>query len=163
MDNRVMDGEDFKEAMSHHAGSVEIVTVRSPDGPVGITVSAFVSVSVHPPIVLVCVDKATGSLDTMVAADGYTVNFMPEGSEDIARLFATSGVDKFSSVEWSDPTTTVAGPVLADAFQVFECETIERVEMGDHWVLFGKVRHGTIGDARPLVYLQRRYARVQPG
>ncbi len=160
MDDTVMSGEDFKEAMSHYAGSVEIVTVNTPDGPVGITVSAFVSVSVDPPIVLVCVDKVAGSLDAMISADGYTVNFMPAGSEDVAMLFATRGADKFGSVEWSDPETPVAGPVLADAFQVFECETIKRTEMGDHWVLYGKVIRGTIGDAPPLIYVNREFARL---
>lgn len=161
MDDRVMDAEDFKDAMSHYAGSVEIVTVHTPDGPIGITVSAFVSVSVDPPIVLVCIDKITGSLDAMISADGYTVNFMPEGTEDIAMLFATRGADKFGSVEWSDPEISIAGPVLTDAFQVFECETIQHTEMGDHWVLYGKVRHGTVGDAQPLVYLNRGFAKIQ--
>ncbi|KAA3638185.1 MAG: flavin reductase [Armatimonadetes bacterium] len=161
MEDTVMDGEDFKEAMSHYAGSVEIVTVNTPDGPVGITVSAFVSVSVDPPIVLVCVDKVAGSLDAMLAADGYTVNFMPEGTEATAMVFATRGADKFGLVEWSDPVTSVAGPVLAEAFQVFECETIKRTEMGDHWVLYGKVRYGTVGDAKPLIYLNRAFAKLR--
>ncbi|MEZ5175478.1 MAG: flavin reductase family protein [Acidimicrobiia bacterium] len=161
MQDTVMDGKAFKDAMAHYAGSVEIVTVTTPDGPVGITVSAFVSVSVDPPIVLVCIDKVAGSLDAMIAADGYTVNFMPEGTDDIAMVFATPGVDKFGSVEWSEPETPHAGPVLADAFQVFECETIERTEMGDHWVLYGLVRRGTVGDALPLVYVNRGFAKVR--
>jgi len=161
MDGTVMSGDDFKDAMSQHAVSVEIVTVNTPEGPVGITVSAFVSVSVDPPIVLVCVDKVAESLDAMISADGYTVNFMPQGTDETAMLFATRGADKFGSVEWSDPETAVAGPILAEAFQVFECETIQRTEMGDHWVLYGLVRRGTVGDAKSLVYVNRGFGELR--
>ncbi len=91
--------DTFKDVMSAIAASVTVVTAPGPTEPVGITVSAFTSVSADPPIVLVCIDKRAGSLPALLAADGYTINFMPEGTGDIAMVFATPGADKFGSVD----------------------------------------------------------------
>jgi flavin reductase (DIM6/NTAB) family NADH-FMN oxidoreductase RutF len=155
-----IDSERFKNLMANVAATVTVVTAPSDDGPVGITVSAFTSVSADPPIVLVCIDKVAGSLESLLGAEGFTVNFMPEGTEDTAIVFAMRGADKFGSVEWSDPVTTAAGPVLAVAFQVFECETVERTEMGDHWVMYGTVVAESSEAAVPLIYFNRDFARI---
>jgi flavin reductase (DIM6/NTAB) family NADH-FMN oxidoreductase RutF len=155
-----IDPERFKNLMANVAATVTVVTSPSDDGPVGITVSAFTSVSADPPIVLVCIDKVAGSLEPLLGAEGFTVNFMPEGTEDTAIVFAMRGADKFGSVEWSDPVTTAAGPVLAEAFQVFECETVERTEMGDHWVIYGTVVAESSEAAVPLIYFNRDFARI---
>ena len=153
--------EEFKNVMANVAATVTVVTANTPDGPIGLTVSAFTSVSADPPIVLVCIDKIVGSLESLIAADGYTVNIMPQGASDIAMLFATQGADRFGSVEWKPAPTPAAGPILANAFQTLECETIERTEMGDHWVLYGKVITGRASDGVPLIYLNRGF--VEPG
>ena len=137
------------------------LTAPSDDGPIGITVSAFTSVSADPPIVLICIDKVAGSLGQFLAAPGFTVNFMPEGTEDTAMLFATRGADKFGTAEWSDPQTGGAGPVLAEAFQMLECETVERTEMGDHWVIYGQVVAESGVAAVPLIYFNRNFARLE--
>ena len=155
-----IDTERFKNMMANVAATVTVVTAPSDDGPVGITVSAFTSVSADPPIVLICIDKVADSLDPMLGAEGFTVNFMPEGTEDTAMVFATRGADKFGSVEWSDPVFPFAGPLLAQAFQVFECETVERQEMGDHWVIYGTVVAESGEAAAPLIYFNRDFGRI---
>lgn len=157
MADELIDPELFKQVMSHVASTVTVVTAQTPTGPVGLTVSAFTSVSADPPIVLVCIDKAVGSLDPLLAADGFTVNIMPQGAADTAMVFATKGADRFGTVQWNDSESGAAGPILDDAFEVFECETIERTEMGDHWVIYGQVIHGRASDGIPLVYLNRRF------
>ena len=86
---------DFKDVMAQVATTVTVVTAESSDGPIGLTVSAFTSVSVDPPIVLVCIDKVVGTIEAMLEAPGFTVNMMPEDSEDEAMLFATHGADRF--------------------------------------------------------------------
>lgn len=160
MDGMSIDPERFKDLMANVAATVTVVTAQADEGPVGLTVSAFTSVSADPPIVLICIDKVAGSLEPMLAAEGFTVNFMPEGTEDTAMVFAMRGADKFGSVEWSDPEIPVAGPLLEEAFQAFECETVERSEMGDHWVIYGRVV-AERGDAGvPLIYLNRDFARI---
>jgi flavin reductase (DIM6/NTAB) family NADH-FMN oxidoreductase RutF len=152
--------EIFKAVMQNVAASVTVVTVNSPDGPVGITVSAFAPVSADPAIVLICIDKSAASLQPLLDTDGFTVNFLPEGAGDLALVFATPGADKFGSTEWDEPEVSVAGPVLDDAFQVFECEVVERLEMGDHWVIFGQVVEAVVRTGVPLVYLNRAFVEL---
>ena len=158
----MIDATSFKDMMSRLAATVTIVTARGDEGPVGITVSAFVSVSVEPPIVLVCVDKRGGSLDAFLEAPGYTVNFMPEGTDDDAMVFATPGADKFGSVATSEPSAGIGGPVISSAFGHFECRTTQRTEVGDHWVIYGEVvGHGfAADDVPPLMWHDRGFVRI---
>jgi 3-hydroxy-9,10-secoandrosta-1,3,5(10)-triene-9,17-dione monooxygenase reductase component len=155
--------EDFKNLMSRFATTVTVVTTADDDGPIGLTVSAFVSVSADPAIVLVCVDKATTSLQPMLDADGFTVNVMPEGAEDEAMRFATHGADKFTGSEWSEPTTPAAGPILTSALAHLECITIDRIEVGDHWVIYGEVMASVVTDTAvaPLVWLDRGFVKIE--
>jgi flavin reductase (DIM6/NTAB) family NADH-FMN oxidoreductase RutF len=160
MDGTSIDPQRFKDLMANVAATVTVVTARSEDGPVGITVSAFTSVSADPAIVLICIDKVAASLAPLLAADGFTVNFLPEGTQETAMVFAMKGADKFGSVEWSDAATVVAGPLLGEAFQTLECETVERTEIGDHWVIYGRVVAESGEAGVPLLYLNRGFARI---
>jgi flavin reductase (DIM6/NTAB) family NADH-FMN oxidoreductase RutF len=154
--------DEFKGMMSGVAASVTVVTAYAEEEPIGITVSAFTSVSVEPPIVLVCIDKVAASLDAYLAADGFTVNFLPATASKESTLFATKESPRFEAVPWSEPSVNAAGPVLDVAYGAFECETVERLEMGDHWVIFGRVDAGGRTDeaASPLLYYSRAYASV---
>lgn len=157
--------DSFKDIMAGVAETTTIVTTPATDSvsPMGMTVSAFTSVSADPPIVLVCIDKRSASLDLYLAASGYTVNLMPHGTEDVAMLFATTGADKFGATPISPATDGVGGPVLDAAYGHLECRVIERTEMGDHWVLYGEVVSGTTdADAKtdPLIYLRRGFAEI---
>jgi flavin reductase (NADH) len=156
-----IDATTFKDTMSAVAQAVTVVTAPAVGGPVGLTVSAFTSVSVDPPIVLVCIDKVVSTLDAMLTTGGYTVNFLPEEAGDIAMIFATHDIDRFGSVAWEDAPLGVGGPVLDAAFGHFECRTVERIEMGDHWVVFAEViGGGTPVHAPPLVWLNRGFVRI---
>ncbi|GMQ94118.1 MAG: flavin reductase family protein [Acidimicrobiia bacterium] len=154
--------QEFKNVMSRVASTVTVVTAPGAEGPVGLTVSAFMSVSADPAVVLVCLDKSTSSLESMLDAEGFTVNVMPEGTEDEVMLFAARGADKFGNSDWSESTTPGAGPVLANALARLECVTIDRTEMGDHWVLYGEVNATDIADSdtAPLVWLDRGFVKV---
>jgi flavin reductase (DIM6/NTAB) family NADH-FMN oxidoreductase RutF len=153
---------EFKDMMAAVAASVTVVTATVDGEPIGITVSAFTSVSVDPPIVLACIDKVAASLDAYLAVDGFTVNFLPATATREATMFATKGSERFDAVPWKSPSVSVAGPVLDVAFGSFECTTVERLEMGDHWVIFGRVDAGGRKDelASPLLYYSRAYACV---
>ncbi|NHZ70893.1 MAG: flavin reductase [Proteobacteria bacterium] len=163
MTDEGIDADTFKNTMATVAATVTVVTSYAAEEPIGITVSAFTSVSVDPPIVLVCIDKASGSLAPFLAAAGFTVNFLPESAANLAMTFATRGADKFGSGDWTAPTVVGAGPLLNDSYGVLECLTIDRTEMGDHWVLYGRVDAGgvTNPDASPLLYVKRTFARLE--
>jgi 3-hydroxy-9,10-secoandrosta-1,3,5(10)-triene-9,17-dione monooxygenase reductase component len=150
----------FTDMMASLAASVTIVTVDGADGPSGLTVSAFTSVSADPPIVLACIDSRAATLGVLHTAEGFTVNFLPRGAEDIAMLFATRDSDRFGTTEWH--SVDVGGPVLEDAYGHFVCRTIERLEMGDHWVIFGEVVSADRDEepVEPLVYHDRRFVEI---
>ena len=154
--------DELKSVMSHVAATVTVATAKGPDGPVGLTMSSFTSVSADPAIVLVCIAKEAASLRTMLHAEGFTVNVMPQGTEDETMRFATTGADKFESSQWRDAKHAVAGPVLETALAHLECATIERTEVGDHWVIYGEVlaAESSSDGSMPLVWCGRGFARI---
>lgn len=154
--------EELKQVMSRVAATVTVATAKGQDGPVGLTISSFMSVSADPPIVLVCIAKEAASLRTMLDSEGFTVNIMPQGTEDETMLFATTGEDKFESSKWRDAEHAVAGPVLETSLAHLECATIERSEVGDHWVIYGEVlaTRTSRDESMPLVWCGRGFARI---
>ncbi|NHZ70923.1 MAG: hypothetical protein GWP18_04710 [Proteobacteria bacterium] len=154
--------DELKSVMSRVAATVTVATAKGNDGPVGLAISSFTSVSADPAIVLVCIDKKAGSLRTMLDAEGFTVNVMPQGAEDETMLFATAGADKFASSKWRDADHPTAGPILETALAHLECVTIERTEVGDHWVIYGEVLATELSDdeSMPLVWCGRGFARI---
>lgn len=157
-----IDPDTFKDMMASVAATVTVVTAFGDTEPIGLTVSAFTSVSVQPPVVLVCIDKSAASLDAFLSGQGFTVNFLPEEADDLAMLFASRGADKFGAVAWAPPSVDGAGPTLDASFGNFECETIDRIEMGDHWVIFGRVEASTRNsDSPPCVWLGRGFVRTE--
>ncbi|MGI9666341.1 MAG: flavin reductase family protein [Acidimicrobiia bacterium] len=159
--------DKFKDMMSAVAATTTVVTIPPngvSDSPSGMTVSAFTSVSADPPVVLVCVDKRSASLEAFLATESYTVNFLPQGTGDLAMLFATSGADKFGDSNHTPPSSGVGGAVLDQAYGHFECNVVRSDEVGDHWVIYGEVIAGgrTDPDGEPLLYVHRGFARAIP-
>lgn len=160
-----MDGSDFDPqlflaAMGNVASSVMVVTTYTDNGePTGLTVSAFSSVSLEPPLVLACVGIESNSLEALRSHSGFTVNFLATGTDRTAMRMAARDTDKLVGVPWHPPSDPVAGPVLSDVnFCYFECRKHLEVEAGDHWVFIGEVVAGEILDDRdPLVYHRRAF------
>jgi flavin reductase (DIM6/NTAB) family NADH-FMN oxidoreductase RutF len=153
---------ELKKVMALVAATVTVVTAKSEGGPVGLTVSSFVSVSADPAIVLVCLEKGASSQQPMIEAEGFTVNVMPQGAEEEAMHFATRGVNRFEISNWREATASVAGPVLESALAHFECVTLERTAVGDHWVVYGEVLATEIGSENllPLVWRGRGFVNL---
>ena len=155
--------QQFKDLMARFAATVTVVTADTDEGPIGMTVTAFTSVSADPPIVLVCVDRRQGSADLYRDAKGYTVNFMPRGEGDLAMVYATHGADKFGATG-TTPTDGPGGPVLDVAYGYLECRTIDVAEVGDHWVVYAEVVDAALtSDASPLLWHDRGFADLVPG
>ena len=156
----LIDPRTFTDMMASLAASVTVVTVDGPDGPSGLTVSAFTSVSADPPIVLICIDSRASTLPLLLEGEGFTVNFLPRGAEDVAMLFATRDADRFGSVGWR--SIALGGPVLDDAYGHFVCRRVEALELGDHWVIFGEVSSSDRDPdyVAPLVYHDRGFVEL---
>jgi flavin reductase (DIM6/NTAB) family NADH-FMN oxidoreductase RutF len=156
-----IDGELFREIMSHFPSGVCVVTANDPGGkPHGLTVSAFCPVSLSPPLVLVCVDRESNTLPAVRAAGGFTVNFLAAGRDELATLFASKDEGKFDSVAAKPASVAGSGPVLhEDSAAHIACKLHDAVEAGDHLILIGSVEAGEVyGGRAPLLYGRRQFA-----
>ncbi len=156
--------EMFKAAMRRFASGVTVVTARAVDGrPQGVTVSAFSSLSLSPPLVLVCLDRATNALDAYVSGEFFAVNILADGQSGVSDDFAYPGpVSPFERHPWRDGETSV--PLLAGTLAGIECRRHAVQDGGDHVILIGRVEHAHVSpDGSPLLYTAGAYGRFAPG
>src|SRR5271169_517317 len=148
-----IDKQEFRRVLGHFAAGVTIVTTVGDDGrPYGLTATAFTSVSLEPPLVLVCVDKKSESHPHFHASRVFTVNFLAIDQEYFSRRFAVSGGDKFSDVEVRYGVT--GAPVLPDVLGHLECRTTDIHEGGDHTIFIGRVEAADAREGEPLLYFR---------
>lgn len=157
--------DDFRRGLSHFASGVTVVTTRDRDGrPAGLTASAFTSVSLVPPLILVCVAQNAQSYPALRDSKGFAINILASGQEGISNRFASSkGVpaEKFDGV--AHTAGTLGFPLLDGALACLECTTVHAYPGGDHTIFVGQVEAvRTHADAEPLLYFRGRYGRVQP-
>jgi flavin reductase (DIM6/NTAB) family NADH-FMN oxidoreductase RutF len=153
--------EEFRHTLGHFASGVTIVTTRDPNGrPVGLTASAFTSVSLDPPLVLVCVDLKARCYAAFDACRHFAINILEARQEDLSRHFASSTVDdKFDEVE---PGTGQLGlPLIERALAHLECEKVSTFPGGDHTIFVGRVEAARVGAGDPLVHYRGRYDRLR--
>jgi 3-hydroxy-9,10-secoandrosta-1,3,5(10)-triene-9,17-dione monooxygenase reductase component len=145
----------FREAISHFATGVTIVTTTFEGRPAGMTASAVCSLSIDPVLLLVCIDNRLVTHRAIDASRRFAVNVLGEDGQPLARRFARRAEDKFDGValhEHSDP------PLLADAIANFVCEVHERVPGGDHSIFIGQVLSCAAEPGRrPLLYYRSRF------
>jgi flavin reductase (DIM6/NTAB) family NADH-FMN oxidoreductase RutF len=160
-DHRVVDAATFRGVMSSFPSGVGVVTTLDEDGqPRGFTCSAICSVSLDPPLMLVCVDRRSGSLRAIRHSNGFVVNFLGKDAASVSQVFASPENDKFGAVEWQ-PNEETGLPVLnADALAYADCRLEREILAGDHAIVIGCIRDGGVPDPshRPLLYWRRQYA-----
>src|SRR5688500_10643558 len=134
--------EECFAIMSAFPTGVAIVTTLDADGhPRGLTTNDVCAVSADPPMLLVCVDRTSRTLEALRHARRFVVNFMSDGRADLCALFASKADDKFASVAW-EPGLGGVPLLLEDALAIAECRTEQEVESGDHLILTGVVETG---------------------
>ena len=146
----------FKDSMAALASGVAVVTGAAADGsPRGLTVTSIASYSAHPPSVIVCVDETCNSYEALTTESHFAVHLLPADQSEVAKLFASSVLDKFDQVSW---TTWGNGlPILNDMLAVVICRRMSTTVHGDHAILVGEVVDGSIQQAQPLVYWRRGF------
>ena len=145
--------------MGHFATGVTIITTRSAAGvPYGLTANAFTSLSLDPPLCLVCVDRKAESFAHFYDSKVFTVNILTRAQEDLSNRFAKSGGDKFTGV------ATAPGhhgaPLIAGALAHLECRITDTVDAGDHVIHVGRIEHVSTREGDPLLFYQGRYRRL---
>jgi len=150
-----VDDAQFKLAMSHFASGVTVVTTEHEGKKFGMTVASFASLSLHPPLVLVCIERGVKTHDAIAASGRFAVNILDQQQADISNRFASRVDDKFAGVETR--RGELGMPLLATALAAIECTLQAQLPGGDHSIFIGEVQRVESTDGVPLVYYHSGY------
>jgi flavin reductase (DIM6/NTAB) family NADH-FMN oxidoreductase RutF len=153
-----IDDARFKLAMSHFASGVTVVTTERDGTPYGMTVASFASLSLHPPLVLVCIEKSVKTHDAIAAAGSFGVSILANSQADISGRFASKSEDKFSGVKVR--TGELGIPLIEGAICTLECRVHGQLPGGDHTIFIGEVVDARTSEAEPLVYYRSGYRQL---
>lgn len=150
----------LRRAFGTFVTGVTVITTQEADGtPRGMTANSFTSVSLDPPLLLVCVAKSASSFQAFTEADCFAVNILHEGQVDVSATFASKSPEKFQSVNHDRVHT--GAPVLTDSLTWFDCSLYNSIDAGDHAILIGQVRAFGTSPTAPLGFCRGRYASVK--
>ena len=151
-----LDTQAFCRSCAKFATGITVATVVDRNGaPHGMTANSFTSVSLDPPLVLICVDHSARILEHFRAGKYFGINVLAEHQHVLSAHFARKGYDRFDGIEWYPGNTKV--PLLPGAISAMECEVRQVLDVGDHAILVGEVLHATCVDGKPLVYFASSY------
>ena len=151
--------DEFRRVLGHFASGVTIVSTCDADGrPTGLTASAFSSVSLEPPLILVCVDHKSQSYPAMRERGRFAVNILAADQEAVSRRFASSRLDKFEGVPHR--VSDLGVPLVEGAIARLECVTVSMHVEGDHTIFVGRVERADAAGGHPLLYARGRYERL---
>jgi len=145
----------FRETLALWPSGVTVVTAQHDGVRLGMTVSSFSSLSLDPPLVLACIAKSAKSHDGIVEAAGFAIHVLSRTQEDVSRLFARPGPEKFNDIATTDGLFDV--PLLHLGVARLVCAHHEAVVGGDHTILIGRVLEVDRTDQPPLIYWDRDY------
>ena len=137
-----------------------VVTTKAADGSdQGMTVSAFCSLSLEPPLVLICIEKTASVHKALTHAPGFVVNVLSATQEQIARRFSIVDIDRFEGVGFSRSQSGIA--VLDDVLGIIECKRFAMHDAGDHTIIVGEMEAGRTEVGTPLLYYRGGYAELE--
>lgn len=154
--------KEFRDAMGRFASGVTVVTGILPDSrPAGVTASAFISVSLNPPLVSICLDKVTACLDAFTRGTHFAIHILNEDQKDLSDHFAQRSLEKFAAIDYR----IGAGgcPILAGCLAVIECVRTAVHDAGDHFLIIGRVENldtAAAAAGAPLLHFRGAYHRL---
>jgi len=152
------DTAKFRQVLGHFTTGVTVVTATSPNGPVGLAVGSFASVSLDPALVAFFPDRGSSSWPHIEAAGSFCVNILAEDQEVVCRRFATKGDDKFVGLGWRPAAS--GAPLLDGVLAWIDCDIDSVTDAGDHFCVMGRVRDLAVAhDGAPLLFFRGGYGR----
>ena len=159
MSSAVVSSELFRRACALFPTGVAVLTTQAADGtPHGLTVNAFCSLSLDPPLVLVAIDRACSFLDTFQHAERFAINFLSIHQQDLSVRFSQLPEGRFTGVPWTPGAEGT--PLIERTIGSLECRTQNVIDAGDHRALIGEVVAATIREGDPLVFFRSAYAAI---
>lgn len=154
------DPRTLRQAMGCFATGVTVVTALASNGePVGLTANSFTSVSLDPPLLLVCPARNAGTTRVLEDTEHFAVNVLGTDQKDLSQVFATKGADRFGEVDVE--TWDYGVPIIPGSLANFECRKFALHEGGDHMILVGEVERVRFQPNRdPLLYFGGKYRRL---
>jgi 3-hydroxy-9,10-secoandrosta-1,3,5(10)-triene-9,17-dione monooxygenase reductase component len=154
------DPASMRTVLGHFATGVAIITAMDGDEPVGMACNSFTSVSLEPQLVLFCAAKSSSTWPRIQGAQKWAANILSEDGEQICRLFAEKGADRFAHIAYTAGRT--GAPVLDEAIAFVDCETIAEHDAGDHLIVVGRVVElGYAPSGKPLLFYRGGYGRFE--
>ena len=153
--------DDFKKALQLWASGVTVVTTNSEKfGVQGMTVTAFTSVSVNPPQVLVCINDSADTGAGIDESQTFAVNILNADQQDLSSQFAggTSQQQRFENTDWKAGIT--GAPILNNTLMSLDCKVVEKVLAGTHWIIIGEVQDCVCRSGEPLLYYLGAYRQL---
>jgi flavin reductase (DIM6/NTAB) family NADH-FMN oxidoreductase RutF len=158
-----MDSHTFKQVLSHWASGVAVVTTLYEQTPIGVTVSAFSSVSVEPPLILVCLAQKLFTHQVIASSGVFAVNILSAHQAELGKRFAgvyPQVTDRFAGLETTQAVTGC--PILAEAAAWLDCRVRHSCAGGDHTIFVGEVLAASASEAHaPLLYFHRQWGRFE--
>ncbi|MCZ7527985.1 MAG: flavin reductase family protein [Acidimicrobiia bacterium] len=153
------DPASYRTVLGHFATGVTVVTALDGGDPVGMAANSFTSVSLDPPLVLFCASKTSTTWPRIRRAGAFTANILGEHQEDVCRVFAEPGADRFRRVGYR--VGAGGSPILRDALAWVDCRIETEHDAGDHVIVVGRVIELGVGSgAGPLVFYRGGYTRL---
>lgn len=156
----MIDSDSFRAVLGRFASGVTVVTARAADGhDQGMTVTSFCSLSLEPPLILVCIAHDALMHDNLIAVDHFAVSILSATQEPLSRRFSDPDPDRFEGIGFTRGRT--GAPLLDDALAHLECRRVASHPGGDHTIVVGEVLDATIRQDRPLLYYRSGYAQLE--
>ena len=153
--------DDFKKALQLWASGVTVVTTSSQKfGVQGMTVTAFTSVSVDPPQILVCINDSADTGVGIHESQSFAVNVLKSEQQDLSNQFAggSSQLRRFENTDWKAGIT--GAPLLTNSLMSLDCKVVEKVFAGTHWIIIGEVQECVCRSGEPLLYYCGAYRQL---
>ncbi len=155
-----IDGDLFRSVLGRFASGITVVTTHDTEQrDHGMTASAFSSLSLDPPLILVCIANDATMAPVMAAADSFAVNVLTDGQEALSRRFAGKLDDRFAGIGFS--RGKLGDVLLDDVLCWMQCRIVARHPAGDHMIIVGSVEAADVRDGRPLLYYRGGYAQLE--
>jgi flavin reductase (DIM6/NTAB) family NADH-FMN oxidoreductase RutF len=151
-------GDEFKKALQQWASGVAVVATHSAKlGNQGMTVTAFSSVSMTPPQILICVNESADTGEGIKESERFSVNVLSDQQQNVSNHFAggLSQQERFEKTGWTPGIQGV--PLLNGCIMSLDCRVVEKVHAGTHWIIIGEVENAICRSGEPLLYFRSQY------
>ncbi|MFJ4940894.1 flavin reductase family protein [Streptomyces pseudovenezuelae] len=152
----MLEQRSFRDILGRFTTGVVLITADTADGPKGMAVNSFTSVSLTPPLVALCAADTSSTWPAIREAGHFAVTILGDGHAELCRLFSTKGADRFAGDNWS--TTRAGHPIPADGLGWLDCRISAAHRAGDHELVIAEALEGALTDqAGPLVFHAGRF------